>query len=40
MQGKEAHPSRRMDGISMRVVTSFGDILGNVVNGDDPVSEG
>ena len=40
MQGKEAHPSRCMDGILMRMISSFGDMIGNVVNGDDPVSKG
>ena len=39
VQGKEADPSRYVDGISVRVVTRFGNIIWDVVNGDDAVSE-
>ena len=39
MQREEAHPPRRVDRILMRVVPRLGDIVGNVVNGNDPIGE-
>jgi hypothetical protein len=39
MQREEAHPSGRVDRILMRVVPRLGDVVGNVVNGNDPVGE-
>src|SRR6267142_6450791 len=39
MQSEEAHPSGCVDRILMRVVPRLGDIVGNVVNGNNPVGE-
>ena len=39
MQREEAYPSGRVDRILMRVIPRLGDVVGNVVNGNDPVGE-
>jgi hypothetical protein len=36
MQREEAHPSGCVDRIPMRVVPRFGDVVGNIVNSNDP----
>jgi len=39
MQREEAHPSGRVDRIPMRVIPRLGDVVENVVNGNDPIGE-
>jgi hypothetical protein len=39
MQGEEAYPAGDMDGILMRMITVFGDLIGYVVYYDDGVEK-
>ena len=37
MQGKETYPACRMDGVLMGVIAFNCNLVGNIVNDDDPV---
>ena len=39
MERKQAHPTRRVDCILVRMVTLLGNLVGYIVDGDDPVKE-
>lgn len=39
MQGEEAYPTGNMDGILVRMITVFGDLIGYVVNNDNCVEK-
>ena len=39
MECKQAHPTRRVDRILVRMVTLLGNLVGHIVDGDDPVKQ-
>jgi hypothetical protein len=39
MERKQAHPPGGMNRIGMGVVTFFGHIIGNIMNGDDSIKK-
>ena len=40
VQGEQAHPTCGMDCVLMRMAALLGDLIGHVVDGDDPVEQG
>jgi hypothetical protein len=39
MEREQAYPSRGVDGILMRVMPGFCDLVGNIMDRDDPVEQ-
>ena len=39
MEREETDPPRRHDGILMRMITTFCDLVGNVMDGNDTINE-
>ena len=39
MQGEQADPAGDVNGVLLRMIPAFGNLVGNVVDGDDAVEE-